>query len=94
MFALLNMFEVEESLVLFAHVVCPKVNRRTVCSRGMHDVDHDLGDVDFFSPRECLPLSCHFLVFLLDSRGVLPFLLFKEGGNSILSPELLPSLSG
>ena len=93
-FTLLDMFEVEESLVLLAHVISPKVNRRTVCSRGMHDVYHDFGDVDFLSPRECLPLSCHILVFLLDSRGVLFFLFFKEGGNSVLPPELLPRLSG
>jgi hypothetical protein len=93
-FTLLNMFEVEENLMLLEHVICPKVNRRTFCSRGMHDVNHDFGDVDFFSPRECLPLSCHFLVFLLDSSGVIFFLFFKEGSNSVLPPELLPGLSG
>ena len=51
-FTLLDMFEVEESLMLLTHVISPEVNRRTVGSRGMHDVDHDLGDIDFFSPRE------------------------------------------
>ena len=50
-FALLDMFEVEEILMFFTHVICPKVNRRTVCSPGMHEINHDLGDIDFFSPR-------------------------------------------
>ena len=46
------MLEIEEDLVLLTHVISPKVDRRAVCSRGMHDVDHDLGDIYFFSPRE------------------------------------------
>ena len=49
---LLNMFEVEEGLMLPAHVVCPKVDRRAVGSCGVHDIDHDLGDVNFLSPWE------------------------------------------
>ncbi len=48
-FTLLNVFEVEESLMRSTNVVCPKVDRRTVCSHGMHDVDHDLWDINFLS---------------------------------------------
>ena len=59
----------------------------------MHHVKHDFGHVYLISPRELLLLSCLFVVMSMDSSGVLLLLLIKEGGDSVLSPELLPCLS-
>ena len=87
------MFKIDEGLMLPAHVVCPKVDRRAVGGRGVHDIDHDLGDVNFLSPWEWFS-HLFFVIVLRDSSGVVFFLFFKKGSNSVLSPELLPCLSG
>ena len=59
----------------------------------MHHVKHDFGHVYLISPRELLLLSCFFVVMSMDSSGVLFLFFIKEGGDSVLSPELLPCLS-
>ena len=59
----------------------------------MHHVQHDFGHVYLISPRELLLLSCLVVVMSMDSSGVLSLLFVEEGGDSVLSPELLPCLS-
>ena len=59
----------------------------------MHHVKHDFGHVYLISPRELLLLSCLVVVMSMDSSGVLFLFFIKEGGDSVLSPELLPCLS-
>ena len=49
---LLDVFEVEEDLVLLAQVVCPVMYRGAVGSRRLHHIYHDSGDINFVSPRE------------------------------------------
>ena len=58
----------------------------------MHHVKHDFGHVYLFTPRELLFLSCIVVVSVPGSIGVLSLLLVEEGGDSVLSPELLPRL--
>ena len=91
-FTFLYVFQIEESLMFPTHMISPEVDRRAICRRRVHDVDHNLGYVYFFSPWECLP-HFFFVVVLCDSGGVIFFLFFEEGSNSILSPELLPGIS-
>ena len=86
------MFEIEEDLVLLAHVISPIVDRRAVRSRRLHHIDHYSWDIDFVSSREWLLLSCSVVCVFADSCGVLTLLLLKEGSDSVLSPELLPRL--
>ncbi len=83
------MFEIEEDLVLFAHVISPIVYRRAVRSRRLHHIDHHSWNIDFVSSREWLLLCCFVVCAFTDSSGVLILLLLKEGGDSVLSPELL-----
>ncbi len=49
--------------------------------------------VYLFTSRELLFLSRLDVVSIPDSVGVLSLLLVEEGGDSVLSPELLPRLS-
>ena len=86
------MLEIEEDLVLLAHVISPIVYRRAVRSRCLHHIYHHSWDINFVSPREWLLLSCFIVIVLADSCGVLNLLLFKEGGDSVLSPESFPRL--
>ena len=86
------MLEIEEDLVLLTHVISPIVYRRAVRSRRLHHIDHNSWDINFVSSREWLFLSCLVVIILADSCGVLTLLLLKEGGDSVLSPELLPRL--
>ncbi len=59
----------------------------------MHHVKHDFGHIYLITSRELLLLSSLFVVVSLDSSGVLLLLLIEEGGDSVLSPELLPCFS-
>ena len=79
--------------MLRAHVVCPIVDRGAVSSRRLHHVDHHSGNVYLVSPWKGLPISCLVVCVSMDSRGVIIFLLVKEGGDSVLSTELLPRFS-
>ena len=51
------MLEIEENLVLLAHMVRPIVDRGAICSRSLHHVDHHSGDVYLVSSWEGLLLS-------------------------------------
>ena len=75
--------------MLFAHVVCPVVDRRAVGIRRLYHVDHHSGDIYLVTFWKGLPLSCLFISISTDSCGFL-ILLLKEGSDSVLSPELLP----
>ena len=46
------MLEVEEDLVLLAHVVSPIVYRGAVGSRRLHHIYHDSWDLNFVSSQE------------------------------------------
>ena len=76
--------------MLLAQVISPIVYRRAVSSRRLHQVQHHSGDIDLVSSREGLLLSCLVVCISTDSTGVLILLLLKEGGDSVLSFELLP----
>jgi hypothetical protein len=82
--------EIEENLVLLAHMVRPIVDRGAICSRSLHHVDHHSGDVYLVSSWKGLLLSCIVFCISADSCGVLALLLLKEGGDSVLPSELLP----
>ena len=84
------MLEIEENLVLLAHMVRPIVDRGSICSRSLHHVDHHSGDVYLVSSWKGLLLSCIVFCISTDSCGVLALLLLKEGGDSVLPSELLP----
>ena len=86
------MVECEEDLVFLAQVVSPIVYRRAVSSRCLHQVKHHSGNIYLVSSWKWLLLSCLVVCISTDSSGVLTLLLLKEGGNSVLSPELLPCL--
>ena len=84
------MFEIEEDLMLRAHVVCPIVDRGAVSSRRLHHVDHHSRNVYLVSSWKGLLLSCLVVCISADSCGVLILFLLKEGSDSVLSSELLP----
>ena len=88
------MLEIEENLVLLAHVVRPIVYRGAIRGRRLHHVDHHSGDIYLVTSWEGLPLSCLVFCISMDSYGVLTFLLVEEGGDSVLSSELFPCLFG
>ena len=86
------MLEIEEDLVLLTHVISPIVYRRAVRSRRLHHIDHHSWNINFVPSREWFLLSHFVVIILADSCGVLTLLLLKEGSDSVLSPELFPSL--
>ena len=88
------MFEIEENLMLGAHVVRPIVDRGAIRSRRLYHVDHHSRNVYLVSSWKGLPVSCLVVCVSIGSCGVSIFLLVKEGGDSILSSELLPRLFG
>jgi hypothetical protein len=87
-------FEIEENLMLGAHVVRPIVDRGAIRSRRLHHVDHHSRNIYLVSSWKGLPVSCLVVCVSFDSCGVFIFLLVKEGGDSVLSSELLPRLFG
>ena len=64
--------------------------RRAVSSRRLHQVKHHSGNIYLVSSWKWLLLSCLVVCISTDSSGVLILLLLKEGGDSVLSSELLP----
>ena len=86
------MLKIEEDLVLLTHVVRPIVDRSAICSGSLHHVDHHSGDIYLVTPWKGLCFSCLIGCVVVDSCGVLTFLLGKEGGDSVLSSELFPCL--
>ena len=88
------MFEIEENLMLGAHVVRPIVDRGAIRSRRLHHVDHYSRNIYLVSSWKGLPVSCLVVCVSIDSRGVFILLLVEEGGDSVLSSELLPRLFG
>ena len=58
----LDVIESEESVVLMAHMIHSEVDRRTICCRGQHHVDHNARDVDFILAGQWLPLTRLLLV--------------------------------
>ena len=88
--ALLYVFEIEEDLMFFAHVVRPIVDRSAIGSRSLHHVDHHSRNINFVSSRKWLLLNCLVFCNSTDSCGVLTLLLLKEGGDSVLSSKLFP----
>ena len=61
------MFEIEEDLMLRAHVVRPIVDRGAVSSRRLHHVDHNSGDINLVTFWKGLLLSCLVNCISLDS---------------------------
>ena len=86
------MFKIEEDLMLLTHVVSPVLDRRAICSCSLNHVDHHSGDIYLVTSWKGLCLSSFVYYVVLDTHGVLTFLLVEEGGDSVLSSELFPCL--
>jgi len=84
--------KIEEDLVFLTHVVCPIVDRSAISSGSLHHVNHHSGDIYLVTSWKRLCFSCLIGCVVVDPHGVLTFLLVKEGGDSVLSSELLPCL--
>ncbi len=88
------MLKIEENLMLLTHVVRPIVDRSAISSVSLHHIDHHSGDIYLVTSWKGLCLSWLIGCVVKDSHGVLTFLLVKEGGDSVLSSELLPCFFG
>ena len=86
------MCSIKEDLVFLTHMVRPIVDRSAIRSRSLHHVDHHSGDIYLVTSWKGLWFSCLIGCVVMDPHGVLTFLLVKEGGDSVLSSELLPCL--
>ena len=88
------MLKIEEDLVLLTHVVRPIVDGSAIGGGSLHHINHHSGDIYLVTSWKGLCFSCLIGCVVVDSHGVLTFLLIKEGGDSVLSSELLPCLFG